>query len=109
MKLKEICENYFRNFSEKNLNTLADLFSENVKLRDWELSASGKASVIDANRRIFSSVSSIQVTPLSMYKEGNTVVAELDICLNNAETLKVVDIIEFDENGKILSIRAYKG
>jgi len=35
--------------------------------------------------------------------------SEIVININNTETLNVVDIIEFDEEGKICAVRAYKG
>ena len=37
------------------------------------------------------------------------VVAELEIVVNDEETLLVTDILEFDDDEKIKSIRAYKG
>ena len=41
--------------------------------------------------------------------EDNVVVAELEIVVNGEEKLLVTDILEFDDDEKIKSIRAYKG
>ena len=71
--------------------------------------AVGKAAVLLANENIFSSVDTIQVSPTSLYCEGNAIVAELKICVDKKTNLLVVDIIEFNEDGKITAIRAYKG
>jgi hypothetical protein len=59
--------------------------------------------------KIFDSVESITVTPRAMYQEGLTVIAELLITIDGKEQILVTDIITYDEIGKIVSVRAYKG
>ena len=108
--LIEISKRYFDTFSNKNLSGLEKMFSLDVSLRDWEIEAKGIKEVLKANKNIFENLENIQVNPLKIYNDGNTVVAELDIDINNGEeSLLVVDIIEFDSENKILEIRAYKG
>jgi hypothetical protein len=41
-KIKDILESYFKHFSNKDIIALEQLFSENIKLNDWEISAIGK-------------------------------------------------------------------
>ena len=106
---KKICKLYFDYFSRKDLTSLAEIFAENITLRDWEISAKGKTEVISANMKIFEAVETIKVVPINLYEEKNTVIAELEIKINNKENLFVVDVISFEESGKIESIRAYKG
>ena len=106
---KTIAKKYFQFFSSKNIKSLEKFFHKNITLRDWEINASGIKNVIEANKKIFSSVASISVKPLNLIEENNTVAAELEITINNKEVLKVVDIIEFDDQSKILSIKAFKG
>ena len=107
--MKEIAEKYFKLFSDKDLDALEPLFDERATLRDWEIEAEGKSDVFAAMKNIFDSVESIQVAPLRTYVWENTVVAELDITVNNSEKLAVVDIIDFTDEGKIFGIRAFKG
>jgi len=107
--MKEIAEKYFKLFSDKDLDALEPLFDERATLRDWEIEAEGKSDVFAAMKNIFDSVESIQVDPLRTYVWENTVVAELDITVNNSEKLAVVDIIDFTDEGKIFGIRAFKG
>ena len=107
--MKEIAEKYFKLFSDKDLDALEPLFDERATLRDWEIEAEGKSDVFAAMKNIFDSVESIQVDPLSTYVWENTIVAELDITVNNSEKLAVVDIIDFTDEGKIFGIRAFKG
>ena len=109
MNLKELAAQYFSAFSEKNIEVVKKFFSEDVILRDWEISANGLEDVVKANQSIFDAVETIHVNPLEIYQDGHTVSAELKITVNGNEELLVVDVIDFDDNQKIKAIRAYKG
>ena len=108
--LIEISKRYFNAFSHKDLSGLENIFSKDIRLKDWNTEARGLGDVLEVNMKIFKNLDNIQVNPLKIYNDGNTVVAELDININNGqESLLVVDVIEFDDENKILEIRAYKG
>ena len=107
--LKSIAIEYFETFSRKDLDGLGIMFTGDVTLRDWEISATGIDEVLAANKKIFDSVEYIHVMPLNLYQDGNTVAAELSIVVSGAIVLRVVDIITFNDTGKIVSIKAYKG
>ena len=109
MDLKSICLEYFEIFSHKDLDSLATMFTGDITLRDWEISATGIDEVLAANKKIFDSVEYIHVMPLHLYQDNNTVAAELSIVVSGAIHLSVVDVIKFNDAGKIISIRAYKG
>ena len=104
---------YFATFSEKDSEGLRSMFADNVYLRDWEILANGIDEVVAANQDIFDNVESIVATPIRVWDflshEDNVVVAELEIVVNGEEKLLVTDILEFDDDEKIKSIRAYKG
>jgi hypothetical protein len=106
---KELALKYFKAFSNKDLATLETMFSENVVLRDWLISVNGRLSVLEANKNIFNSVTKILVVPQTIFVLNNTVIAELEIMVNHDEKIYVIDVIEYDSQGKIQSIRAYKG
>jgi hypothetical protein len=106
--LKSLSLEYFYHFSCKDLDGLAGLFTDNPSLRDWGGSAEGKADVLSANKTIFDNVDTITVTPLSLYQDGNTIAAEIEVLINSKEKLLVVDVITFEDD-KISSVRAYKG
>jgi len=99
---------YFDLFSNKNLEDLSELFDEEVTLVDWEISAFGKKNVISANRNIFNNVSTIKVDVVDIFKKENEYSCQLVITINDLEKIDVVDIIKF-KDGKIISIKAYKG
>ena len=108
-KLRELTVNYFDFFSNQEIESLKLMFDRNIKLRDWEIDAEGIDDVIKANLNIFNSVESIKVKPLLIVEEDGRVFAELDIVINGTDSIKVVDIIEFNDNSKIINIRAFKG
>jgi len=108
-KLRELTVNYFDFFSNQEIESLKLMFDRNIKLRDWEIDAEGIDDVIKANLNIFNSVESIKVKPLLIVEEDRRVFAELDIVINGKDSIKVVDIIEYNDNSKIINIRAFKG
>ena len=108
MNIKELVLEYFDAFENKNLDRLEIMFAENISLQDWEISAKGKKEVINANKKIFSFVESISISPIKIYQDERTVIAELKILLNSNESFSVMDVIDFDEKGKISAIKAYK-
>ena len=102
-------ETQFKTFSNKDSEGLRNMFSDNVYLRDWDILANGIDEVVQANQDIFDSVDTIVVTPIRIISNGTDLVsAELEIVVNDEETLLVTDILEFDDD-KINSVRAYKG
>tara|TARA_A100001391_G_scaffold136400_1_gene95147 strand:+ start:846 stop:1190 length:345 start_codon:yes stop_codon:yes gene_type:complete len=108
--LVTICKQYFLNFQEKNLDALSNMFDEHVFLKDWNILAEGKSSVLSANSDIFSSIDKIKVDVVCLYTCMNTVVAQLLIHADDEQPLPVVDIIKFDPSTFLIkSITAYRG
>jgi hypothetical protein len=100
---------YFKYFSEKNLHALESIYAENVKLRDWEITTQGRSKVLEANKKTFKDLDNLQIKVLETYEKGQTVVVELELLLNKDNSLLIVDVITFNEDNKIINIRAYKG
>jgi len=107
--IEDIALSYFKKFSEKNIDGLRELFDDNVTLRDWDIDKKGIESVLKANLNIFQNVKTINAIPQNIISENHFVFAELKIVVNDDEELKVVDLIEFNKKGKIISIKAFKG
>ena len=105
----EITKYYFNVFSQKKIDELSKLFSEDVKLRDWQNQASGKKEVLKINQKIFDSVNSIKVIPLKLDKVEKKIYAELEIIINDKEKRLVLDVISFNDDNKINNIEAYQG
>jgi hypothetical protein len=111
MDIKQLTIKYFNAWNNHDLNELTDLFSDSCSLRDWDINVSGKEKVIEANNNIFTSLPNIKADIINIYIDSNsqTTVSELIIELNKNDKLKVIDVIAFNSNGLIETIRAYKG
>ena len=106
--MRELVTKYFKDFSNKDLEKLSDIFSEEITLRDWDILAEGKQNVLEANKNIFNSVDTISINLNELYIDDNVAACIIEIVINNEETLKVIDIIKIDTDGKIKEISAYK-
>ncbi|RRQ50845.1 nuclear transport factor 2 family protein [Maribacter algicola] len=106
---KEICLLYLKKYEEKDLNSIEEMFSEDIVLRDWKIRVEGKDNAINETRKNFENANSIEIEVLSTYENKDTVAAELKITVDSTEELYVVDVITINSNGKIKSIRAYLG
>jgi len=100
---------YLQAYARKDLAAVAELFAEDIQLRDWNISVSGKAAALDETRKNFAGADSLEIDILALYGQGPTVAAELQILVNGKIDLRVVDVIEFDTAGRICAIRAYLG
>lgn len=110
MSLTERCLKYFEHFSNQDMKALKSDFAEDVVLRDWEINAEGREEVLRANKNIFDGVRNIKIKTLKSFESPKGVANEIEVHVNDSEEiLLVVDIIEFNDSGKITSIRAYKG
>jgi hypothetical protein len=106
---KEFAIKYFNAFSNKDISTIEAMFSNNVSLRDWNFFAEGIRDVIFANSVIFDTADNIAINLVNIFCDGKFVIAELIINIDSDEPIQVVDILEFTDDSKICSIRAYKG
>jgi len=102
---------YLNAFSSKRIDVLDNIFSDDIVLYDWENKYIGKDLVLQENKNIFESFSVIQVNPINIINNNETLVvaAQIEIIFNNdkQKPLHVVDIITYDDSHKIKSIVAY--
>lgn len=109
MKYKETLDKYFESFSNKDVDTLATMFADDVVLTDWSIFAGGKYAVVSKNQNIFDAIDTIQVTPLTYYSNSdNSYAVRINILIDGTNKLEVIDVIKFDDNGLINYIEAYK-
>lgn len=108
-KNRERCLFYLKKYAEKNLASMEQLFAEDIVLRDWKIRVIGKDLALSETRKNFESADSIAIDVLHTHAEGDTVAAELKITVDGSEELYVVDVIQFNSEGRISAIRAYLG
>lgn len=108
MLIKKVTD-YFDAFSKGDIVRIRSLLSDDVCLRDWNLDVRGIDLVLQEVLNIFSSLSHLQIKVANLYEINSTIIAEIIIEAKEISSIKVVDIITFDSNESICSIRAYKG
>ena len=100
---------YFNNFVYANREALADLFTDDVSLVDWDINVYGKEVVLAAFDSIWSALSDITVEFIRLDLIGGQAYCTITIDAPELdEPLNVIDVIGFDENNQINSITAYK-
>lgn len=102
---------YFEAFSNKDLDKLSELYSEDVTLCEWfENIVQGKKEVLEANAALFNGCSSlsIEVVSQAMDLEDEVTLNEIIVHIDDKQ-VRVVDVISFDSEGKIEGVTAYRG
>jgi hypothetical protein len=99
-------EEYFQAFTSKDLETLSEIYSDNINLIDWVGTWVGSKNVLDANVELFKNDFELKVLDITQYEDRtfNTILIEI-----GGESFEVMDVIKFDKDFKIEYIRAYKG
>ena len=106
--LSQLAYQYFDAWAKKDLASLSTQFAEEVVLLDWEVLASGKEKVLEANQRIFETFKKLAINVCKISCSENTVFAQIEILADEA-IIPVVDVLEFNSAGKVKKVRAYRG
>lgn len=85
------------------------MLSDQVDLRGWHISVDGKDAALNKTRKNFGSVQDVKIVPLRVSESEGAVAAELRTLIDGRMDLRVVGVVEFDAQGALRSIRAYKG
>ena len=100
---------YLEKYAAKDLTGLKEMFSQDIVLRDWKIRVEGKEQALHETQKNFNDADTIEINVLAVYESKNTVAVELKIVVDASEELYVVDVITFNDEGNINSIRAYLG
>ncbi len=106
MSIAETTKQYFEYFSNQDIDSLSEMFADDITLKDWSVFASGKSQVLDVIRGIYKQVEHIAIVVTLMIDYGDIVMSEIAIDVDG-DIIKAVDVIEY-KDGKIAAIRAYK-
>ena len=106
--LKILANKYFELFGKKDIEQIAEMFSEEIILNDPNGSSNGINEVLNTTQNIFNSAKNIHIKIKELYAEDRTVVAEIEIFIDANDLIKIVDILKFDELNKIKSSKAYR-
>ena len=109
-QLRELSLNYFDAFSNRDVGRLSKMYHQDIHLIDWVVDVKGKAEVINVNRSLFDT--DFQLTLLEIKEIQNTdvlkTINKININIKGQSPLEVLDVITFDEDGKITKIYAMK-
>ncbi|WP_374401730.1 nuclear transport factor 2 family protein [Niveibacterium sp.] len=109
MKNLDRFRTYLAAYERKDLAAIGDMFTDGVHLRDWKISVRGKHAALAETAKNFEAARSIEIDTLSTQESVDTVAGELRILVDGEIELFVIDVVDFDESGHILAIRAYLG
>ena len=115
---------YFQAFADKNIEVLTEMFTDNIILIDWNNTFTGKDQVVNEVQGIFTNFKTIKLEVTDIFSSlniinadrGETTVSipkddsfacEIVIVFDDLEPLYIMDLIEFDDEGRIKKLTAY--
>jgi ketosteroid isomerase-like protein len=100
---------YLRHYEAKDIEAIAAMLADEVQLRDWKICVRGKTAALAETRANFAAAERLQIEVLKLHEGADSVSAELRILVDGKVELFVVDVLDFDADGRIRAIRAYLG
>lgn len=106
--LKMHALDYIQKFRDKDLDTLSNLYADNIILEDWTGKWEGKKAVLDMNADFFKSNFSIYIISIKTNKNYFADYAQVLLKLTiDGNTITINDVIAFNDTYEITSITAY--
>ena len=111
MNIINLTKKYFEYWNEHNASKVGEMFNDVSFLRDWDIFVENPVNIMKATNNIFNTFPDIKCELIKIHesKSTNSTICELLIHLNLEQHIKVVDILEFDNELKIKSLKAFKG
>jgi len=100
---------YLAAYAARDLVAIEPMLADAVTLRDWKIRVVGKAAALAETRKNFEAVQHLRIDVLAAYERAGGAAAELCIVIDGRDTIHVVDVFDFDADGRIAAIRAYIG
>lgn len=106
LNLIELTHKYFNLFLSKNPKGLEELYSEDIILTDWNGQWKGRFAVLEMNENLFKNDFHLKIDEIRI--SGNRTYGHIQLEISGT-TLKIVDVIDWSNDGKIKCITAYSG
>lgn len=100
---------YLHLYESRDLEAIAELFAEQIQLRDWEPCGGRQGRRPGRDPPQLREAESLRIEILSLFESADGVAGELRILINGRDELYVVDVLRFDAEGRIDQIHAYVG
>jgi ketosteroid isomerase-like protein len=109
-QLRELSINYFDAFSNCDIARLSKMYHQDIQLVDWVVDVKGKEEVLHVNRNLFDLDFELELLEIEEIQNTNVLktINRISIHIKAQPPLKVLDVITFDEDGKITKIYAMK-
>jgi hypothetical protein len=104
--LIDLTQKYFEYFGTKNPKGLEELYANDIQLTDWNGIWKGRLAVLEMNESIFNNELFVRVDEIN--QSGNKTYSHIVITLNG-DDLKILDVIEWNDDLTIKSIEAFDG
>jgi ketosteroid isomerase-like protein len=109
LKPIDVLTAFLEAYEARDIDRIERMLTEDVRLQDWNLVAQGKNAVLTETRKNFLDAQHLEIEVRELYEGTGCAAARLRIVVNRSIELEVVDTIVVTVEGKISSIRAYKG
>lgn len=100
---------YLAAYAARDLAAIEPMFADVITLRDWKIRVAGKVAALAETRQNFEATQHLAIDVLALYARDGGAAAELKIVVDQRDTIYVVDVFDFDAEGRISAIRAYLG
>lgn len=111
MDLIALTKKYFEVWNAHDVDGIKILHAEMSKLKDWDAEhGPTNEDVAKGIGGIWTAVPAIKIEIVDIYLCGaeKTCVANIKVIVDAETTLKVCDVIEYDDKGLVVSLNAYK-
>ena len=109
MTIEQLATDFLEAYEQKDISAISKMLSEEVIVRDWNLEVTGKDEALSQFTKNFEDGAELKIQIRKLYISESAVAAEIEIQVGSVESLRVIDVIEFDERYRITAIISYKG
>lgn len=106
-KNAQLAIRYFQCWANRDLASLELLLTENCMLVDWSGVCLGREKILSVTKSLFDSAKILKIDIKKIAVGQDCVIAELEIMVDDIRMF-VTDVLDYNEEGKIQRIRAYK-
>ncbi|WP_456310188.1 nuclear transport factor 2 family protein [Serratia proteamaculans] len=104
--VRKLTEQYVEAFNVRSLHEVMDKFDRDASLIDPSNHLIGQENIREMLVKLFSAYEKFSFTSKSIMTDGANSIIEFELQLND-QTLRGVDIIKWNEKGKIVKLNAY--
>lgn len=106
----ELAMRYLHSYAMRDIPTMELLFADNIIFHDWNGKKEGKPNALKYIEKLFKSPNSalFELDIVRVALGQDTIMVEFTLIVNKKPTLTMVNVIDYDQDDRIKSIRVYK-